>query len=80
MARISFTPQLRRFTTTPAIDSSATTPRGALEDAVAHAAGLVRRRTVTGARAWAATRTRDGGNRGQTESLNLPPIAAVRFG
>jgi hypothetical protein len=35
MARITFTPQLRRFTTTPEVDSSACTLRGALEDAFA---------------------------------------------
>lgn len=36
MPRISFTPQLRRFTTTPEVDSSATTLRAALEDAFSH--------------------------------------------
>lgn len=35
MARIHFTPQLRRFTPTPEIDSAATTLRAALEDAFA---------------------------------------------
>ena len=35
MPRIAFTPQLRRFTTTPEIDSSATTLRAALDDAFA---------------------------------------------
>jgi hypothetical protein len=32
---LSFTPQLRRFTTTPELDSTAPTLRGALEDAFA---------------------------------------------
>ena len=36
MPRIVFTPQLRRFTTTPEVDSSATTLRAALADAFAH--------------------------------------------
>ncbi|MBA4175104.1 MAG: thiamine biosynthesis protein ThiS [Leptothrix sp. (in: Bacteria)] len=35
MARISFTPQLRRFTPTPEVESAAATLRGALEDAFA---------------------------------------------
>ena len=35
MARIHFTPQLRRFTETPEVDSAATTLRAALEDAFA---------------------------------------------
>ncbi len=35
MARITFTPQLRRFTTTPEVDSTATTLRAALDDAFA---------------------------------------------
>ena len=35
MARISFTPQLRRFTPTPEVHSAATTLRAALEDAFA---------------------------------------------
>jgi sulfur-carrier protein len=33
MPRIVFTPQLRRFTSTPEVESSATTLRAALEDA-----------------------------------------------
>ena len=33
MPRIVFTPQLRRFTTTPEVDSAATTLRAALDDA-----------------------------------------------
>jgi sulfur-carrier protein len=36
MPRISFTPQLRRFTATPEVDSRATTLRAALEDAFTH--------------------------------------------
>ncbi len=36
MPRVAFTPQLRRFTATPEVDSTATTLRGALEDAFAH--------------------------------------------
>lgn len=36
MPRVAFTPQLRRFTATPEVDSAATTLRGALEDAFAH--------------------------------------------
>ncbi len=35
MPRVVFTPQLRRFTTTPEVDSAATTLRQALEDAFA---------------------------------------------
>jgi sulfur-carrier protein len=35
MARIEFTPQLRRFTETPVVDTGAATLRGALEDAFA---------------------------------------------
>jgi hypothetical protein len=35
MARIVFTPQLRRFTSTPEVDSPATTLRAALDDAFA---------------------------------------------
>lgn len=35
MARVHFTPQLRRFTETPEVDSAAPTLRGALEDAFA---------------------------------------------
>ncbi|HEX6363940.1 MAG TPA: MoaD/ThiS family protein [Albitalea sp.] len=35
MARIEFTPQLRRFTETPVVDSGAATLRAALEDAFA---------------------------------------------
>jgi sulfur-carrier protein len=35
MARIAFTPQLRRFTATPEVDSGAATLRAALEDAFA---------------------------------------------
>ena len=35
MARIAFTPQLRRFTAAPEVDSAAATLRGALEDAFA---------------------------------------------
>ncbi|MDP2004438.1 MAG: MoaD/ThiS family protein [Rubrivivax sp.] len=35
MARITFTPQLQRFTQTPEVDSSAATLRAALEDAFA---------------------------------------------
>jgi hypothetical protein len=35
MARITFTPQLQRFTSTPEVLSSAATLRGALEDAFA---------------------------------------------
>jgi hypothetical protein len=35
MPRVVFTPQLRRFTSTPTVDSSATTLRAALEDAFA---------------------------------------------
>jgi hypothetical protein len=35
MPRIVFTPQLRRFTTTPEVDSTASTLRAALEDAFA---------------------------------------------
>ena len=35
MPRIVFTPQLRRFTATPAVDSAATTLRAALDDAFA---------------------------------------------
>jgi len=35
MARIAFTPQLRRFTATPEVESPAPTLRGALEDAFA---------------------------------------------
>jgi len=35
MARIEFTPQLRRFTETPAIETGAATLRAALEDAFA---------------------------------------------
>jgi hypothetical protein len=35
MPRIAFTPQLRRFTETPEVDSRATTLRAALEDAFA---------------------------------------------
>lgn len=33
MPRVVFTPQLRRFTETPTVDSSATTLRAALDDA-----------------------------------------------
>ena len=33
MPRVVFTPQLRRFTETPTVDSGATTLRAALEDA-----------------------------------------------
>jgi sulfur-carrier protein len=36
MPRIVFTPQLRRFTHTPEVDSPATTLRAALDDAFAH--------------------------------------------
>jgi hypothetical protein len=36
MPRIVFTPQLRRFTATPEVESSAATLRAALEDAFAH--------------------------------------------
>lgn len=36
MARIVFTPQLRRFTTTPEVNSDATTLRVALDEAFAH--------------------------------------------
>jgi len=35
MAHIAFTPQLRRFTSTPEVDSAATTLRAALDDAFA---------------------------------------------
>ena len=35
MPRIVFTPQLRRFTTTPEVQSAATTLRAALDDAFA---------------------------------------------
>jgi carotenoid cleavage dioxygenase-like enzyme len=35
MPRIVFTPQLRRFTATPDVDSTAQTLRGALDDAFA---------------------------------------------
>lgn len=35
MARVFFTPQLRRFISTPDVESSAYTLRGALEDAFA---------------------------------------------
>ncbi len=35
MARVEFTPQLRRFTETPSVDSPASTLRAALEDAFA---------------------------------------------
>ncbi len=35
MARITFTPQLRRFTPTPEVQTTATTLRAALEDAFA---------------------------------------------
>jgi molybdopterin synthase sulfur carrier subunit len=35
MPRIAFTPQLRRFTSTPEVDSSAATLRAALDDAFA---------------------------------------------
>lgn len=35
MPRVIFTPQLRRFTETPQVDSPASTLRGALEDAFA---------------------------------------------
>ena len=35
MARIVFTPQLRRFTATPEVDSAARTLRAALDDAFA---------------------------------------------
>jgi hypothetical protein len=35
MPRILFTPQLRRFTATPDVDSTAQTLRGALDDAFA---------------------------------------------
>jgi hypothetical protein len=35
MARITFTPQLRRFTETPEVDSAAPSLRAALEDAFA---------------------------------------------
>jgi hypothetical protein len=33
MARVRFTPQLRRFTTTPEVETAATTLRAALDDA-----------------------------------------------
>lgn len=33
MARVAFTPQLQRFTTTPQVDTTASTLRGALEAA-----------------------------------------------
>ena len=36
MARITFTPQLQRFTSTPEVQTSATTLRAALEDAFVH--------------------------------------------
>lgn len=36
MPRIVFTPQLRRFTATPEVDSRATSLRAALEDAFGH--------------------------------------------
>lgn len=36
MPRIVFTPQLRRFTSTPEVDSGAGTLRAALEDAFTH--------------------------------------------
>ncbi len=36
MPRIVFTPQLRRFTATPELESAATTLRVALDDAFAH--------------------------------------------
>lgn len=36
MARITFTPQLRRFTTTPEVNTPATTLRTALADAFMH--------------------------------------------
>jgi molybdopterin converting factor small subunit len=36
MPRIQFTPQLRRFTATPEVESSATTLRAALDDAFGH--------------------------------------------
>lgn len=36
MPRIAFTPQLRRFTETPDVHSTAATLKGALEDAFAH--------------------------------------------
>ena len=36
MPRIVFTPQLRRFTATPEVDSQATSLRAALEDAFGH--------------------------------------------
>lgn len=35
MPRVVFTPQLRRFTTTPEVETAATTVRAALEDAFA---------------------------------------------
>ena len=36
MPRVHFTPQLRRFTATPEVDSPAATLRAALDDAFAH--------------------------------------------
>ena len=36
MPRIVFTPQLRRFTATPEVDTAAATLRAALEDAFSH--------------------------------------------
>ena len=36
MPRIVFTPQLRRFTSTPEVDSAALTLRSALDDAFTH--------------------------------------------
>lgn len=36
MARVCFTPQLQRFTSTPEVQTSAATLRAALEDAFAH--------------------------------------------
>lgn len=36
MARVCFTPQLQRFTSTPEVQTSATTLRAALEDAFAY--------------------------------------------
>ena len=36
MPRVVFTPQLRRFTSTPEVDSSAATLRAALDDAFTH--------------------------------------------
>jgi sulfur-carrier protein len=36
MPRIVFTPQLRRFTSTPEVDSGASTLRAALDDAFTH--------------------------------------------